>query len=165
MFNVINCFRTITTEIVMRYFHSKENPESETLRRLVERSETCRQLLQQCLHRLYWLAFPLEPASKAERGTVETGWTAFSIYPHPGSCPEMKLQCRSTRLKQTRGTTVTSYKSKADWRKFGRYGLSLTVGEIIASQWSATARLKLGSPQPVRCRPATVCLLHWVRGA
>ena len=145
------------------------NPERksgvEPLRRLGEHSEPCRQLLQQCLHQLYRLAFPLEPASGAERGTVGTGWTAFSIYPHPGPCPETKLQCRSTRLNQTRGTLVTSYKSKADWRKLGRYGLSLTVGEVLASHWSATARLKLGSPQPVRCRPATVCLPHWVRGA
>ena len=39
-----------------------------------------------------------------------------------------------------------------------------TVGEMIASHWIATARLKLSSPQPVRCCPATVCLLQWVLG-
>nr|XP_058942010.1 uncharacterized protein LOC131770312 [Pocillopora verrucosa] len=36
------------------------------------------------------------------------------------------------------------------------------VGGIFASHWSAIARLRLGSPQPVRCRPVTVCLLQWV---
>ena len=41
----------------------------------------------------------------------------------------------------------------------------LTVGEITMSQWIATARLKLGSPQPIRCYPAMAYLLHWVRGA
>ena len=126
------------------------NPERksgvEPLRRPGEHSEPCRQLLQQCLHRLYRLAFPLDPASKAERGTAETGWPAFSIYLHPGPFPEMQLQCRSTRLKQTGETTVTTDKPQAYWRKLGRYGLSPTVGEIIASQWSDTARLKLGSP-------------------
>ena len=31
--------------------------------------------------------------------------------------------------------------------------------------WVATARLKLGSPQPVRCRHVIACLLYWVRRA
>ena len=33
------------------------------------------------------------------------------------------------------------------------------------SHWTATARLKLGSPQPIRCCPATVRLPYWVRRA
>lgn len=32
------------------------------------------------------------------------------------------------------------------------------------SHWTATARLKLGSPQSNRCYPVMACLLHWVRG-
>ena len=36
------------------------------------------------------------------------------------------------------------------------------VGEILRSHWTAIARLKLGSPQPVRCCPATVCHPHGV---
>ena len=40
----------------------------------------------------------------------------------------------------------------------------LTVGEILGSHWTAIARLKLGSLQPVRCCPATVCHPHWVYG-
>ena len=38
------------------------------------------------------------------------------------------------------------------------------MGEILGSQWTAIAHLKLGSPQPVRCCPATVCHHHWVHG-
>ena len=55
------------------------------------------------------------------------------------------------QLEKTRETSVTSYKSRAYWRKLGRYGLSPTVGGIIAFHWSATARLKLGSPRPIGC--------------
>ena len=36
--------------------------------------------------------------------------------------------------------------------------------EILGPQWTAIAHLKLGSPQPVRCCPATVCHPHWVQG-
>ena len=41
------------------------------------------------------------------------------------------------------------------------------MGEIFGSHWTATARLKLGSPQlaPDRCCPATIRLPHWVHGA
>ena len=34
--------------------------------------------------------------------------------------------------------------------------------KILGSHWTATARLKLGSPQPDSCCPATIRLLHWV---
>ena len=44
-------------------------------------------------------------------------------------------------------------------------GLLSTVGEILGSHWTATARLKLGSPQPDRCCPATIRLPHWVHRA
>ena len=38
-------------------------------------------------------------------------------------------------------------------------------GTLSQLRWVATARLKLGSPQPVRCRPVIACLLYWVRRA
>ena len=45
----------------------------EPLRRPGEHSKPCRQLLQQRLHWLYWLAIPPDPASRAERGIVVLG--------------------------------------------------------------------------------------------
>ena len=64
----------------------------------------------------------------------------------------------------TRGATDTGYKPSLDWRRAWRQGLLPTVGEILGSHWTAIARLKLGSPQPVRCCPATVCHPHRVHG-
>ena len=57
---------------------------------------------------------------------------------------------------------MTSYKSHLIGVKTGRYGPPPTVGWILASNWSATARLKPSSPRPIRCRPATVRLSQWV---
>lgn len=51
-----------------------------------------------------------------------------------------------------------------NWRRARRQGLLPTVGGILGSHWTATARLKLGSPQSVRCCPATACPPHWVHG-
>jgi hypothetical protein len=56
----------------------------------------------------------------------------------------------------------TGYKPQTDWHRERCQGLLPTVGETIRSHWTATACLKLGSPQSVRCRPATVCLPHRV---
>ena len=39
------------------------------------------------------------------------------------------------------------------------------MGEVIVSNRPVTARLKLGSPQPIGYSSATVCLLHRVCGA
>ena len=64
----------------------------------------------------------------------------------------------------TWGATDTGYKPSLDWRRARRQGLLPMVGEILGSHWTAIARLKLGSPQPVRCCPATVCHPHWVHG-
>ena len=64
----------------------------------------------------------------------------------------------------TRGATNTGYKPSLDWRRTRPQGLLPTLGEILGSHWTAVARLKLGSPQPVRCCPATVCHPHWVHG-
>ncbi|KAK3887712.1 hypothetical protein Pcinc_008197 [Petrolisthes cinctipes] len=44
--------------------------------------------------------------------------------------------------------TDTGYKPSLNWHRVQRHGLLLTVGEIFESHWTATARLKLGSPQP-----------------
>ena len=61
--------------------------------------------------------------------------------------------------------TVTSYKPKLNWHIAGCQGSFLTVGEVIQPHWIATACLKLSSPQPIRCCPATSHLLHWVHRA
>ena len=68
------------------------------------------------------------------------------------------------RVDTTRGATDTSYKPSLNWCRALRQGLLPTVGEILRSNWTANARLKLGSPQSVRCCPATVCHPHWVHG-
>ena len=68
------------------------------------------------------------------------------------------------RMDATRGATDTGYKPSLDWRRAPRHGLLLTVGEILGSHWTGIARLKLGSPEQVRCYPATVCHPHWVHG-
>ena len=58
------------------------------------------------------------------------------------------------------GATDTGKKPSLDSRGARRQGLLATVREILGSHWTA----KLGSPQPVRCCPATVCHPHWVHG-
>lgn len=44
-------------------------------------------------------------------------------------------------------------------------GLLSTVGEILTSHCIANVHLKQGSPRPVRCCPATICLSYWVHRA
>ena len=68
------------------------------------------------------------------------------------------------RVDTTRGATDTGYKPSLDWRRARRQGLLPTVGEVLGSHWTAIARLKLDSAQPVRCCPTTVCHPHWVHG-
>ena len=68
------------------------------------------------------------------------------------------------RVDTTRGATDTGYKPWLNWRRARCQGLLPMVGEILGSQWTAIARLKLDSPQPVRCCPATVYHPHWVHG-
>ena len=123
----------------------------EPLRRSVEPRDTFRQLLQPRLHRLYWLAFPSDPVGNAERGILATGQSRISISPAQACTWRGHFSVAVTATKPTRETAVTSYKSRAYWRKLGRYGSSPSVGGTIASHWSTTARLKLGSPQPNRC--------------
>ena len=97
------------------------------------------------------LCTPLEPTGEAERGILMHGQHSISISPAQACALERSLQLHCTSEEPTREVAVTGYKSTLDWRRAGRHGLSSTVGGIIAPHWSATARLKLGSPQPVRC--------------
>ena len=46
----------------------------------------------------------------------------------------------------------------------GHQGSFQMVGEVIQTHWTATACLKLSSPQPIRCCPTTGHLPHWVHG-
>ena len=87
------------------------------------------------------------------------GLHIFSPRPAPWRGHSSLVTGESTMRK----TAVTSDKSLLNWHRVWRYGLSSTMGGIIVSHWSAIARLKPGSPRPVRCWPA--CLLQWVPGA
>ena len=78
---------------------------------------------------------------------------------------ERTLQlCHLYGVDSTREATDTGYKPSLNWHRVWCQGLLPTVGEIFVSHWTATACLKLGSPQSVRCCPTTVCFLHWVHG-
>ena len=123
----------------------------ESRRRLVEYYETFRHLLQPRWHRPYRLAFPPDPVSKAERGILTTGHPRISISPAQACTWRCYSSVAVPATKPIRETTVTSSKPRAHWRKLGRYRSSSAVGGIIASHWSTTARLKLGSPRPNRC--------------
>ena len=106
------------------------------------------------------LCTPLELTVKAKRGILMHGQHSISISLAQACALERSFQLHCTSEEPTRKVAVTGYKSTLDWRRVGRHKLSSTVGGIIAPHWSATARLKLGSPQPVRCRLANVCLLQ-----
>ena len=67
-------------------------------------------------------------------------------------------------VNMAQGATDTSYRPLLDWCRALLQGLLPMVGEILGSRWTATAHLKLGSPQPVKCCPATVCHPHVVHG-
>ena len=97
--------------------------------------------------------------SDVERGTCYMGNSQSSIYHRPGIHPNLHHTEKKTTLQPgedtpaspygvdtTRGATVTGYKPSRDWRKARRQGLLPTVGRILASHWTAIARLKLGSP-------------------
>ncbi|KAK3875304.1 hypothetical protein Pcinc_019821 [Petrolisthes cinctipes] len=47
----------------------------------------------------------------------------------------------------TREATDTGYKPSLNWRRARRQGLLPAVGEIFESHWTASACLKLGSPE------------------
>ena len=78
---------------------------------------------------------------------------------------ERTLQlCHLYGVDSTQEATDTSYKPSLNWHRVWSQGLLPMVGEIFMSHWTATAHLKLGSPQLVRCCPIMVCFLHWVHG-
>ena len=61
--------------------------------------------------------------------------------------------------------TVTGYKPKLNWRIAGYQGSFLMGGEVIQAPRTATVYLKLSSPQPIRCCPATGHLPHCMHQA
>ena len=94
------------------------------------------------------------PHQRGREGGSDVRATQFLHTIAQACALERLLQCRCISDRPTRETTVTSYKSWAHWRKLGRYGLFPTVGGAITPHWSAIARLKLGSPRPIRCLSA-----------
>ena len=119
-------------------------------------------------------AVPLDQSVTWRWWMCYMGNSQSSAYHRPGIHPNL-LHTEKTILQTgedtsaspcggdtTRGAAVTGYKPSHDWRKARRQGLIPTVGGIVGSHWTAIARLKLGSPQPERCCPATVCYHHWV---
>ncbi|KAK3895457.1 hypothetical protein Pcinc_000799 [Petrolisthes cinctipes] len=77
---------------------------------------------------------------------------------------ERTLQLRhSFGVDRTQEATDTCYKPSLNWHRVRRKGLLLTVGEIFESHWTATTRLKLGSPQPVSsCYRSIFLGSHWL---
>ncbi len=67
-------------------------------------------------------------------------------------------------VEPTQEATATVYKPTRDWRKVWRHGLLPTMGEILGTRWTATARLKLDSAQSRRCCPVTAYLPYCVLG-
>ena len=66
---------------------------------------------------------------------------------------------------RTRKEAVYWFYAPTDWRKKERQGSRPTVGEALATSLGSYRPSKLGSPQPVRCRPIIACLLYLVRRA
>lgn len=97
----------------------------------------------------------LGPTSCVERGDLLHGQQLIlhTTLPRLRSSTGEDTPASSYDVGTTREVAVTGSKPKLDWRRAWRQGLLLTVGEIIRSHWIATARLKLGSPQSVRCFP------------
>lgn len=97
---------------------------------------------------------PVESYQQRLEGSLDV-WAEQGLHiPSPSPCSTLE---RTLQL-----ITVIS----SIWRRKGAPRISQrTVEETIASHWIATARLKLRSPQLVRCCPATACRLHWVREA
>jgi len=91
-----------------------------------------------------------------ELGLHPPGW----LCGHSGEVtPEASQDADSTRKGAFAG-----YKLNPMGEGNERQGPPSTVGEVIAPHWTATASLKLGSPQPVRCCLASTYLPHWVYG-
>ena len=90
------------------------------------------------------------------------GQELVSMYFSPGLCVlERSLSVASLRWHNTGGEhQSTNYKPCFNWHRTRCLGLLSMVGEIIASHWTVTTSLKLDSPQPIWCCPATASLLH-----
>ena len=98
------------------------------------------------------LRSPLDYINEAKRGTLITGQLRVSIKICPGTCPgEVTSVSLLAVAESTRDAAVTSDKPTPIGVGYGCYGLHPTVGGIIVSHCSATAHLKLGSSQLVRC--------------
>ena len=120
-------------------------------------------------------AVPLDPSAGWSGGTSCMGNSLSSISQSPGLYPstpstihlqphlERTLQlCHLHGVDSTQEAADTGYKPSLNWHRVQHQGLLPMVGEIFVSHWTATTRLKLGSPQPVRGCPTMVCFLHWV---
>jgi hypothetical protein len=92
--------------------------------------------------------------------------TTYPPYHGAQACAlERTLQLHHCMVSTQHGEQqFTGHKPLFNWRRTWRQGLLSTVGEICRSQWTTTARSKLGSPQSIRCCPATFRFLHWVHG-
>ena len=120
------------------------------------------QLLQSTLYQMYWFSIFLDFTSKTERKILMLERHSFFI-DLPKLAPLRGHFSCIAMQEETREMAVTGYKSLLNWRRAKRQGSFLAVGEVFQLHWTATARLKLSSSQPVRCCPATGHLPYWVR--
>ena len=94
---------------------------------------------------------PLDPVSEAKRRPCCMGST-WPPYTHARlALWRGHSSLTFTSASTTRKTAVMGYKSLLNLRRAGRHGLSSLVGGTIVTHWSTIARLKLGSPRPIRC--------------
>ena len=133
-------------------------------RRICDQLTLFRQLLQWNWYQMYWVSFPLEHTSNAERGILMHGQLRFSIS-SAQACTLARILKRHIMVSTQHGKQqlpVTSL--TANWRRARRQGLLSTVGEILGSHWTATAHLKLGSPSQIGAvSPQFVCLIGCMR--
>jgi hypothetical protein len=115
--------------------------------------------------KMYCFCLSLGPISCVERGSLLHGQQLTLHTNRPGLCPGEDTPASPHSVDTTREAVDTGYKLSAQLASSWRQGLLPTVGEMSMSHWTTTARLKLGSPQSIRCCPATVCLPYWVRRA
>jgi len=102
------------------------------------------------------LAVPLNPSATWRGGICCMGNMPFSTSHCPGLHPITFTQLHTYTWRghssfalgvdTTRGAADTSYKLPLNWRRARRRGLLLTVGEVLGSQWTATARPSWAAP-------------------
>ena len=121
-------------------------------------------LLQSTWFQMYWYYHSLSSHQLDWEGDSVI-WATQSLHRYAqASALERTLQL-CFDIGPTWGMTVTCCKPKLNWHIAGCQGSLLMVGEVIQPHWTATAFLKLSSPQPIRCCPTTGHLSHWVHGA